>query len=257
MLSRREAILSALATTILPASAALAIDATGKQRLVDGGQKYLVKMFDSSMNLLPEFSGSKTYWLYHDNYLAAKLLDGIDNDKAKRIRERIKSFGITYSGKIEIVFGEAKDPLPFRQYELFDVAMVGDKTVKSERVTNRPLTGWEEYGDLLALAILAEPEADDAPVLFKRLSMMWDGQGIADRAMKRMGIYATYKIALTMLAAKKLDKKLPFEDRALDRLARLQHPFGGMITDYDKDGAPKGLANVETTCLVLLALGSR
>ncbi|MBX9656320.1 hypothetical protein K2Y11_22100 [bacterium] len=257
MLSRRETLLAALGAIAVPGPLVYAFDSAEQQRIVDGGQGYLVKMFDRSMNLLPEFSGSKTYWLYHDNYLAAKILEGVDPDKAKWIRERIKSFGIDYSGKIEIVFGEAKDPLPFKQYELFDVAKVGDKIVKSERATDRPLQGWEGYGDLLALAILAEPNSDQAPILFKKLVAMWDGQGIADRAMKQMGIYATYKIALAMLAARKLNEKLPFADRAISRLIRLQHPFGGMITDYDKTGTPNGMANVETTSLVLLALGNR
>ena len=153
------------------------LDAAVRQRLIDAGERYLVTMFDSSMDLLPEFAGSMTYWLYHDNYLAAKLLDGIDDEKAKKIRQKIKSFKITHSGKIEIVFGEAKNPLPFRQFELFEVEKVGDKIVKSERVTDRPLQGWEEYGDLLALAVLANPKAANASDLFKRLLGMWDRAG--------------------------------------------------------------------------------
>jgi hypothetical protein len=35
---------------------------------------------------------------------------------------------------------------------------------------------------------------------------------------------------------------------------KLQDRPGGWITDYDTTGQPLGLANVETTCLVLLAL---
>jgi hypothetical protein len=34
----------------------------------------------------------------------------------------------------------------------------------------------------------------------------------------------------------------------------LQSPAGGWITDYDREGKARGLANVETTCLVLMAL---
>jgi len=35
---------------------------------------------------------------------------------------------------------------------------------------------------------------------------------------------------------------------------KLHDQSGGWITDYDATGKPLGLANVETTCLVLMAL---
>ena len=38
------------------------------------------------------------------------------------------------------------------------------------------------------------------------------------------------------------------------RLLALQAPSGGWITDYLSDGTPVGKANVETTCLAILAL---
>jgi hypothetical protein len=46
-------------------------------------------------------------------------------------------------------------------------------------------------------------------------------------------------------------------DKLLARLLRLQRRDGGIVTDYDVQGRPVGEANVETTSLAVLALGSR
>ena len=40
----------------------------------------------------------------------------------------------------------------------------------------------------------------------------------------------------------------------LERLLSLQADSGGWITDYDATGKPIGLANVETTCMAILAI---
>ena len=40
----------------------------------------------------------------------------------------------------------------------------------------------------------------------------------------------------------------------LERLLALQSKEGGWITDYDEQRKPLGMANVETTCLAILAL---
>ena len=94
---------------------------------------------DPAVGLLPEFRGSNVYWLYHDNYLAAKVLDRTEPDLAGKIRDAIKGFGVTNSGKIEILFGEATKPLPFRHYKLEDVKRIGEKVIKTEqgRITMR------------------------------------------------------------------------------------------------------------------------
>ena len=87
----------------------------------------------------------------------------------------------------------------------------------------------------------------------KEPSAMWDGQGFADRATKHSGLYATYKLALYLIAADRLNTSPPHASDVIARLLAMQSPEGGWITDY-KDGTPVGLANVETTCLSLLAL---
>ncbi len=218
------------------------------------GEKFLVGLFDPTMDLLPEYPGSTVYWLYHDNYLAAKVLEGVDDDLVKRIRGRIRSAGVASSGKIEILFGEVDHPLPFKQFELLPVTSVGEKEIRTERVTHKELRGWQEYADLLALRVLGKSDDEEARQSFDRLTAQWDGKGFADRVTEVHSMYATYKLALALLASQKLREEFAFRDEILSRLASVQEESGGFRTDYDREGKPLGFANVETTSMVVLAL---
>src|SRR5262245_4304615 len=126
---------------------------------IQRGESFLTNLFDTRLQLLPEYRGSSTYWLFHDNYLAAHVLANTRPDLSRRIRSTMAQFGITNSGKIEIVFGEARQPLPFRTYMLTNVAVVEGKTIRTEFVTTNVLSGWTEYADLLLLASLAQAES--------------------------------------------------------------------------------------------------
>jgi hypothetical protein len=221
------------------------------------GQAFLVGLFDPELDLLPEFRGSSTYWLFHDNYLAAHLLADVKPEWSRRIRSALTRFGVTNSGKIEIVFNEAPNPLPFRTYQLTDVTTRSGKRIRTEWVTTNLLTGWEEYADLLLLASMAQAESapDHARRDFRRAAALWDGHGFKDRVVQKRGIYATYKLALYLIAAERLKLKTPQADDVRRQLLAMQSAGGGWRTDYNLDG-PIGLANVETTCLALLALRS-
>ena len=167
------------------------------------GRRFLAQLFDPAIGLLPEFRGSKVYWLYHDNYLAAKVLEGTEPALAAKIRDAIKGLGVTGSGKIEILFGEAKDPLPFRHYKLVDVKRVGEKVIRTEVVGDQIHEDWERYSDLLFMAAIAEAGRDKEKALghFEAGMKTWDGTGIRDRASEKGGLYATYKLALALIAA--------------------------------------------------------
>jgi arylsulfatase A-like enzyme len=221
---------------------------------LERGEQFLTNLFEPALELLPEYAGAKVYWLYHDNYLAAKLLDSRRPDLAQRIRSAIRRYGIERSGKIEILFGEAPEPLPFRHYVLTNVAQADGRTIRTEQVAGAPWAGWEAYADLLFMAALAEAPAqpDAARAHFSRALALWDGRGFEDQAVR--GTYATYKLALAVITGARLHAELPMREAVLDRLAALQSPSGGWITDYDAAGQPRGLANVETTCTVMLAL---
>ena len=219
------------------------------------GHSFLIGLFDPELSLLPEFRGSKTYWLFHDNYLAARTLAQAQPELSERIRVALARFGVTNSGKIEIVFNEARQPLPFRAYQLTNVARIHEKLVRTEALTTNLLTRWEAYADLLLLASMVQ--ADSAPQqarsCFDRAAAMWDGNGFKDHAAQANGIYATYKLALYLIAAERLKIQPPHSRAVLDRLLAMQSKEGGWITDYKQD-RPVGVANVETTCLAILAL---
>ena len=218
------------------------------------GRRFLESLFDPDLDLLPEFKGAKVYWLFHDNYLAAKVLAGSHPALARRIAAAIGRFGIDHSGKIEILFGEAKRPLPFRQYELVNVRRVGEKIVKTEVVKDVVLRGWEEYADLLFLAAMAEPDPQKARRHFDDGMKTWDGSGFRDLAAAKHHLYSTYKLALGLLAAAKFGVKPAARPAIIGRLRELQTPEGGWVTDYDEHRRPVGVANVETTCLSILGL---
>ena len=218
------------------------------------GRQFLVGLLDPSTNLLPEFRGSKTYWLYHDNYLAAKVLQKSHPEVAQKIAEAMDGYGVKESGKIEILFGESSRPLPFRHFQLREVKQIGNKLIKTETVTDKEMNGWEEYADLSFLAALAEKEPATARQFFLRGMAMWDGIGFHDRAAQASGIYATYKLALALVTAARLGEHPEAHATIMKRLLAQQAKNGGWITDYDRDGKPVGVANVETTSLAILAV---
>ena len=216
------------------------------------GRAFLTGLLDVELDLLPEYRGAKVYWLYHDNYLAAKVLEKSHPAVAKTLREAIQREGVHESGKIEIVFGEAKQPLPFRQYQLVDVRQVTNKVIRTEIVTTNVFKGWTNYADLLLLASIAEKDRALAQKHWTAAMEMWDGKGFLDAATKHSQRYATYKLSLGLIAAARLHVTPPAGLR--DKLLTLQAESGGWITDYDAQGKPIGLANVETTSLAILSL---
>jgi hypothetical protein len=255
MISRRTLLIAA--GGLVAGRLVVAADSSSPSRLKESaerGRTFLVRLLDPALDLLPEFRGASVYWLYHDNYLAAKVLEKTHPDMARKIMKAIHGFGIKESGKIEIVFGEAKRPLPFRRYQLVEVKRMGRKIIKTEIVTDKGMVGWEGYADLLLLAALAEKDTPKAKQHFQRALEMWDGKGFKDRATQAGSLYATYKLALAMIAAHKLNERPAAIAAILERLLAQQAKDGGWITDYGQDGKPVGVANVETTSLVLLAV---
>jgi hypothetical protein len=68
------------------------------------------------------------------------------------------------------------------------------------------------------------------------------------------GLYATYKLALALIATARLNEQPSPEQATVERLLTVQREDGGFVTDYTIRGRPVGETNVETTSLVVLAL---
>lgn len=220
------------------------------------GTRFLEGLLDPELSLLPEFAGSSTYWVYHDNYLAAKWLARAGSPLAAKVAAAIHQPGRTNHTKVEILFFENPRPLPFYGHRLVEIRREGSKIIKDEWTLPGELKGWEEYADLCFWAAIAESKShpERARARLAAGLAMWDGHGFKDRVTRGNGLYATYKLALGLLAARACGWEFPEAGAVRERLLALRHPDGGWFTDYRADGSPAGLANVETTCLALFAL---
>ena len=221
---------------------------------VQRGRTFLVNLIDPDLNLLPEYRGANVYWLFHDNYLAAKVLAVSHLRVAQRIMAAIHQEGIYKSGRIQVIFGEAGEPLPFRQHQLEDVRRAGNKVIRTEVATGQVFDGWSEYADLLLLACIAEKNQPAARQHWDAAMRWWDGKGFLDAAARHDHRYSTYKLGLALLAANHLSPTAEPPQGLLDKLPALQDDSGGWITDYDATGKKIGVANVETTCLAILGI---
>jgi hypothetical protein len=241
-------LLGAIAPWSAGGSALSLSEATGK------GRSFLVSLLDPDLGLLPEYRGAKVYWLFHDNYLAAKVLNVSHPKVARTIRAALDREGVAHSGKIELLFGEAEKPLPFRQYQLRVVRRVAEKVIRTEAATDHLLENWNQYADLLLMACIAESDPPTVRHHWDMAMRLWDGQGFLDAAARHDRRYSTYKLGLAMIAARHVSPPAKVPEGLLDKLLALQDDSGGWNTDYDKTGQKLGLANVETTCLAILGL---
>jgi hypothetical protein len=220
------------------------------------GRTFLVNLFEPKMGLLPEYRGAHVYWLFHDNYLAAKVLKESNPNIASNIMVTIRHEGANSTGRMGLLFGET-NAWPFREYHLIDVRYVGDKTIRNEIEVNRLIAGWENYADLLLFASIAESNRGNSSAArrhWEAALKMWDGKGFFDAAARVDGRYSTYKLGLALLAASRLSPRGELPLGLENKLLMLQDSSGGWITDYDAAGNKIGLANVETTCLAILGI---
>lgn len=220
------------------------------------GQAFLANLFQPDLGLLPEYRGANVYWLFHDNYLAAKVLKESNPGIAGNIMAAIQREGSYTTGRMGLLFGET-NAWPFREYQLIDVRHIGNKTIRNEIESNRAFVGWENYADLLLLASIAQANqghSSAAREYWEAALRLWDGKGFLDAAAKDGGRYATYKLGLALLASSRLSPPAQPPQGLQDRLLTLQEDSGGWITDYDAGGKRIGLANVETTCLAILGI---
>ena len=100
---------------------------------------FLAGLFDPELRLLPEYPGAKTYWLYHDNYLAAKALASSHPKLAAQITAALRERGVTNSGKIEIVHGEARSPPKYKPSLAKDAKMISVMPVELSLVLILPV----------------------------------------------------------------------------------------------------------------------
>ena len=122
-----------------------------------------------------------------------------------------------------------------------------------ERLTGVPMLDWESYADLTlygALEAWNRGNAQEAHERYATALALFDGTGFDDAATDTH--YATYKLALALFVGNTLNEA-PRPDLLTALLAK-QDESGGFVTLYNRQGAPEGDPNTETTAYALLAL---
>lgn len=218
--------------------------------------RFLVKLYDPAVQLLPEYQGSKVYWLFHDNYLAQKVLAKDRSALAKRIGLTLQLYRKSYDGAINVLFDPNLRLPPFHATRLILIARRDGALIKNEQNTPKLINNWRDYTDLLFLAAISNVKRNRAFAMecYHQALAMWDGMGFMDAPAMQLYRYSIFKLALALIAARQLQARLPIREKILHQLIALQDRSGGFVTDYNKDDKPIGVPNVETTCLAILAL---
>lgn len=217
---------------------------------IDSAAAFLHAQYDAVACLLREspVTAPERHWLATDNWLAVLALEAAgESDFAQRLGATLAQYEAEPHGMIEALTG-APIAWPPRAPVQREVA----PSVWSEERNGNEMEDWREYADLAfygAIAAANSGEMEHAQSIYDDALRMFDGDGFTDKAFD--GRYATYKLALAMLAAQRIGIA---PDAALQsRLLAQQGADGGFVAHYTQDG-PVGDANTETTAYAILAL---
>jgi hypothetical protein len=241
---------------------------------------YNVSVGLMSENLYGDEQGRKTFWL-NDNLLvyAALMQNGAASDKAladkvhNRVAELTKELnlphyedGIARLGLHEAVLGyKLQKPLPcFRSYivpmSTYDLGFVIFNITRTKECYVQDYRGFADIMLFESLSALYSGNRTEALALLNDTIRFWDGNGLADKPYVdptdgQYQRYATYKLALLLYVAQKLNatEDVPFWNQAVNTIWRMRTDDGGIITNYALHGTPVGIANTETTGIVVLA----
>lgn len=218
---------------------------------------FLVAQYDPAVQLLREspITAPDKHWIATDNRLAlAALRTAVPcAPDAKRLAAQVERglavYGSLRHGLIEAVTEDAAITWPPRTaYQAEIVAGVWHE----ERLTGAPMVDWREYADLAfyGVMVLAQSgQSDEAHALYRDVLATFDDVGFVDKANGNGQAYATYKLALALLAASALSES---PDAVLTALLDHQAPSGGFYALYETEDVND--PNVETTAYSILAL---
>jgi hypothetical protein len=222
---------------------------------IENGLSFLHSQYNPDLRLLRESPvvAPDRHWLATDNRLASAALraagDPLADEVVLALAEYGGSFGAIRHGVIEALAGAriAWPPRTHTHRELLPGVW------HEERITGAPMEDWADYADLAlygALEAWNRGDAAEAHSRYTKAMALFDGIGFDDAAADTH--YATYKLALALLVARRLHE--PDRPDLLAALLAKQDESGGFVTLYNRQGAPEGDANTETTAYALLAL---
>lgn len=228
--------------------------------IIQQGINYLNDQINPEISLLREapIAAPNKYWLTNDNSLAAFTFDQFGQpNTSKMLIQSIKKYGSYKNNFIEVLMGDTI-AMPPHVAEAVLVKKIGDLEIWTEvHPTGARYEDWQEYANLSFLMALNYDHLDRRDAAQKTIlncMQMFDGTGFKDKAFS--GTYETYKLALALYSANKLNVELENENEILEILLKMQDENGGFHTHYDEYLNPSGDTNTETTSFALLALGS-
>jgi hypothetical protein len=227
---------------------------------IQNGVKFLRDRYNPQVNLLNEslIVAPNIYWLTNDNVLAAYALEQIGSTESKELASSIKKgleiYGYKRNGFIEVIWGEKIDfpPKVAQPEKIFINELI---TIQHEAHTGSEFLDWQEYSDLSFMGALNnynQGKKSEAIEIFQNALAQFDGIGFKDKAFNNN--YETYKIALAIYSAHKIEFELNNEVDLINILLSMQSENGGFYTHYLDPKHPVGDMNTETTALSLLAL---
>lgn len=239
----------------------LNIDANTLPLAVD----YIVRNYNATVGLIPEVSGSSTYWLYSDNFLASYALWRYDPSNSN-LANIVTNISSTISKYIQAV------PNPLNQYMVLNssnaafndssdyaIAHYGDAVINITLNNGTDTLNPSDFADIAFLEALyyhSIGQVQNASDAYQIGASMFDGKGLNDTLFQdgaQKGQYQTFKLALYVYASKVLGQQFP--PNAETTLLQMQAASGGFYTGYDGNYSTNGTnANVKTTSLAILAL---
>lgn len=226
--------------------------------VIKDGLNYLNNQINPKLGLLRESPVivQNKYWLTNDNSLAAYTFSQLGYKETKiMILRSIAKYGSSENHFIEVLYGNEVD-MPPGVAEAVLVQKIGDAEIWSEKHDPEiRYEDWQEYANLGFLMALNSANQDNKTLAQEQVlntMLMFDGKGFRDKAFN--GTYETYKLALAIYAARKVNVELMDGDKILEILLKIQEDNGGFHTHYDENLNPLGDTNTETTSFALLAL---
>ncbi len=248
------------ADTTLPAQATI------QSQVVITAINYLAANYNHTIGLIHESPDSEnfsnTYWLSSDNYISQQALQSVSVDNAsiavmannisQTMTQYLRGQPNPYNQYMVLTTGL----FPFDSAKAYTFGHVGGAVIKST-VNNQTGTlspmSYADVAFLQAIAYYRNGESQNALTVYRDGLMTWDGFGFKDAAYN--GTYATYKLALYVLASKILGQTI--NDSIISELLNLQlhtgADNGGFATSYTGNGKPASGTNTETTSLAILA----
>lgn len=228
--------------------------------------EYFRAVFNNEIGLMLEAPHVKPnwFWLWIDNWLAYHAIQKhgaiTDEEFLKKLKAGLDKhkFKVDHY-RVEVLWGKIVSDMWLKPLKI-TLKEYGERKVRTEYCYGEPIEGWNQYADLCFLASINYANMGNwlmSHWYFWKGRWMWDGKGFNDKITKEVGYYATYKLALYLLASKRVRTIFKIDSEAKEIIGKMQGTSGGIYTDYTKEFKiphPEVDTNTETTAFCLLAL---